>query len=482
MDDVTKVRIEALMAVTSGDRWATVEAGSIYQKLRASDCLLIEAYNHSVGQGGGTPSGELQCDSSGGSPELCPVLYWLNNPPSGDMGKTVEAIVCALEIWEGAPLPASRITPALYAEIVAQAKGSGIIGPDGSIYGESKYEGLDDGWLVAFVHFLYYQAEHHKVHNFGTSPQKFTLSGSGGDDAVTIAIVGDWGTGRYGDDGGPGLAVLADIRSLNPDYVVHLGDVYYAGTAGYDHILSEEWRNFVSLWPAEWGNGTGRSFALNSNHEQYDGANGYFGVALGKDAPFAHQKSTSYFALCYGDWVVLCLDSAYYADASHFFMDGSIDGSSGAQAKWIRSNVDLKGKKVIVLTHHNAIDYTGETPVEPFWTNVRDAVSDATGGDLPAYWYWGHIHNGIVYSDKSAAGPEVKIRCVGHGAIPFGKAWGLEGAGCVDYFAHTAIPNSLRVRNGFATIRLTTDGGITERFYETTATPGKPIQVWPTPS
>ncbi len=105
----------------------------------------------------------------------------------------------------------------------------------------------------------------------------------------------------------------------------------------------------------------------------------------------------------------------------------------------------------------------------------------AVGGDGPAYWYWGHIHDGIVYSNQSKAGSAVKVRCVGHGAIPFGTAWGLEPLPNprVEYFAHTPIDGSIKVRNGFAIIELTNDGELTEKFYETTGTPGKPKQVWP---
>ena len=89
---------------------------------------------------------------------------------------------------------------------------------------------------------------------------------------------------------------LDDSSGAQADYIVHLGDVYYAGTTG------EESGNFVDLWPKAYA--SGNSFTLNSNHEMYYGANGYFKTALGSGAPFAHQKNTSYFALTYGDWVV----------------------------------------------------------------------------------------------------------------------------------------------------------------------------------
>ena len=473
MNDILKGRVQALANVEPGTRLTRIAQGRIYRLLEASECLLIDSYNHSVS---GSLPAIAPCDGTGGYLELGPALYWLNNPPENEIGEIISAIVAFLNVIEAQPLPASRLTRADYARIKEQAtRGPGIVAPDGTIYGESQYEQLDDRWLLAFFYFLYYERYPDKRHPFGASPKTFPFNG----DSLTIAIVGDWGTGRYGPDGGPAIDVLAGMQQLRPapDVIVHLGDVYYAGTEGFDHVLSEEWGNFVELWPATWGTGTGKSFTLNSNHEMYDGANGYFGVALRDGAPFAHQKQTSYFALTYRDWTILGLDSAYCASPLEMFMVGSIGGKNGEQYGWIRNNFhQLAGRNVIVLTHHNPVDYTGRTLIDPLWSTVCEAV----GGAGPAYWYWGHIHNAIVYASNPAIdqGVGTKIRCVGHGAIPFGDAWGLQGVGGIDYYAHTPIPNSIRMRNGFATLTLRRSGSITERFYETTGTPGQPTIAW----
>ena len=44
-------------------------------------------------------------------------------------------------------------------------------------------------------------------------------------DAATVAVIGDWGTGT-----GAAKALLAQVAAFDPDVVIHLGDVYYAGT------------------------------------------------------------------------------------------------------------------------------------------------------------------------------------------------------------------------------------------------------------
>src|SRR5207253_2455371 len=104
---------------------------------------------------------------------------------------------------------------------------------------------------------------------FGTSPATINASG----DSLKIALIGDWGTGPWTDGTipYPAVEVMNQVKQLTPDFTIHLGDVYYAGTAGFGS--DEEVKNFVDLWVS----GTRGSFMLNSNHEMYSGAQGYFG-------------------------------------------------------------------------------------------------------------------------------------------------------------------------------------------------------------
>jgi 3',5'-cyclic AMP phosphodiesterase CpdA len=276
---------------------------------------------------------------------------------------------------------------------------------------------------------------------------------------LKIALTGDWGTGIWNDHGQPqcpSQAVLQQIQAASPDVVIHLGDVYYAGTQGFPY---EEENNLVNLWP-----NFKYSFTLNSNHEMYDGGNGYFKVAL-PSKKFANNKS--YFSIEFEDWLILGLDSAYY-DPSLLYMDGALVDSN--QIGFIKS-FDLTGKKVMVLTHHNAITTDGQRKMG-LWDNVVNAL-----GRAPDYWYWGHIHNGIVYSPSSVAGSKTKVRCLGHGALPFGNGYALHDRSGnpipqVLYYSHEPLPNpnhisqlDNRVLNGYAVLTLAADS-ITEIFYD----------------
>src|SRR6202012_2420746 len=91
-----------------------------------------------------------------------------------------------------------------------------------------------------------------------------------------------------------------------------------------------------------------------------------------------------------------------------------------AQATFIQG-LKLTRNKTIVMTHHNAISADGSSLVtDKFGNNLWAQVTGAMGG-APAAWYWGHVHNGIVYTTENATHSSTLCRCVGHGAIPFGS-------------------------------------------------------------
>lgn len=410
--------------------------------------------------------GKHPTDDEKGTIELGLMLYWIDTHLP--------------EI--GAKIPEkTSITQEILDQWQETLEGPGVPSSDGTLIGYSKYMQLDPGWFEAAFYYLYYLAEPEKVHNFVKQegpPVNFT------GDSLTIAVIGDWGTGQWQDGNdadGPGQEILAQAVALNPDLIIHLGDVYYVGTSS--DSLNQEVENFASLWKP----GSQGTFTLNSNHEMYDGANGYFDNALPyKDVNgnqlFRAQNGASYFALTYNDWVILGLDSAYDANFPDntlvpFFMEGRITDSD--QLDYIAS-LDLTGKQVVVMTHHTGMAVPGMDSSGKGKYQLWDDVNAALGGNDPDYWYWGHVHNGIVYTADAVHGSKTKARCVGHGAIPFGSAYGLTDAP-VSYFANTPYPNptlqqEARVLNGFALLTFNGDT-LTEAFYEQ----GNPDPVYTVP-
>jgi hypothetical protein len=150
------------------------------------------------------------------------------------------------------------------------------------------------------------------------------------------------------------------------------------------------------------------------------------------------------------------------------YLAGSL-GSDGVQLGFLKAQV-AKGKKVIVLTHHNGLSQDGKSKTT-LWDQVLSAFPPGQG---PAYWYWGHVHAGVVYQPQSpqpGSPPSVLCRCCGHGALPWGQASELASNPNVQWYenrlAHDPeIPK--RVLNGFAVLYLNGPDipGINEVFYD----------------
>ena len=433
---------------------------------------------------------------AGGEIEFGMVLYWLHNDLPDD----------SFFRWLASQFPPTRITDQEYADWKATWEGAGVVAPDGTLIGTGTYEQLDKGWLLASVLYLL-SVFTNRIPRFpfGTDPFTPTLE----QETLRIALFGDWGTGTWDDCGtsGPADAIGEQIAQLSPapDALIHLGDVYYAGTGdlslevnlamialaaelGITYLWNEETVRLVQAWQSN----PPLSLTLNSNHEMYSAARGLFKDGLGS-APFLSQQGTSYFALTFQDWVILGLDSAYYTD-SFAFMKGRLqDPQNTGQVDWVKG-LDLSGKKVIALTHHTGLTYDGLpiTPSSAGENNLYDDLYEALNNQDPDYWYWGHIHNGIVYSQQARLSPSrpttTACRCLGHGALPFGNAYFWEGgekknldqSPLVDFYTHTPLQNPSgcvrwenRVKNGFVVLTLG-KGTLQEAYYEQ----GNPTPVW----
>lgn len=394
-----------------------------------------------------------------------------------------------------------------YEALMLKVNDPGLVGDDGTIFGFGKYEQLDEGWMIAVLNYLINLVRPGDIYPFPSAPiQTATMSPSPAHSNAepVLGIIGDWGGGAYKEQGAGGLIdspaqrVLAAIEQENLDYLFHLGDVYYAGTdasrLGPDSKLEEQ-ENLVYLWPDQ---GAGRNYTLNSNHEMYGAAQGYFRTALKDSGLFDSQNNASLFALKYPlaqagqSWLVLGLDSAYFSDKENgisMYMEGAI--GSNKFLDWHKTQMKEIARlcaghvgPIMVMSHHNPCDTT------TFHTNILYDQVIAAIGRAPTLWLWGHVHQCIVYDHLTIHpnhpnGPvkrsPTKGRCCGHAAVPFGPAWGLETS-LLPYVAGThddAFPQgNPRVYNGYALVTLHQDGGFTESYYEVRL-PGQPaVEAW----
>lgn len=398
-------------------------------------------------------------------------LYWFNNPAvidSFEIGLTAIALDVLLK------LPKSQIDSTNYSFLVKNE----LIYVDGTVLSTETYATFDQGWFAAFLNLLETVIRgtwyNNGVFPMPTTPKPIQLSGTKAG-TVKIAMVGDWGSGDAAS-----AAVMNQIVSLKPDYIIHLGDVYYGGTPtaadpNSSHLfdLNEEMDNLVNAWPASYA---GKSFTLNSNHEMYSGANGLFYDALNPaTSPFSAQQGMSCFQLQFGGWNIVGLDSAFNGTSLDAFMSGNLGLPGDPQLKWL-SSLNLNPAQTIVLTHHTGFEYDA-SEIDQLWLQLRAVWS----GKDPYAWYWGHAHNGIVYSNP------VKIpynnplfttntyaRCAGHGALPYGLSTALQNNQNVLWQAASPMPApSKQAYNGFVMLTLESTANqlskITENFYDGSA-------------
>lgn len=205
-----------------------------------------------------------------------------------------------------------------------------------------------------------------------------------------VALLGDWGTGLYG------TAPSAESIQRDPgrfDLLMHLGDVYYAGTK------REVRERFLNNWPYR-EDAINRS--INSNHEMYSGGYGYFEETL----PTFHQES-SYFALQNDHWLLVGLDVAY--------IDHDIDDE---QVKWLEQVIAAAGNRKVLLFSHQ---YLFTRFDDRQGTKLAARLSGLLKTGKVFAWYWGHEHRCVLYRPDPRYGGLLG-RCLGHGGMPYTRA------------------------------------------------------------
>jgi len=337
------------------------------------------------------------------------------------------------------------------------------------LVGVGGYEAIDLGWLESLgdriITKKFTPFPNHidrKINPVVEIPDKFK-----------IALAGDWGTGNVSS-----INIKTQMQRVNPDCTIHLGDVYYAGSA-------QEQRNNFLTGNAKWPAGSyaaAPSFALNGNHEMYSGGTPYFNDVLAMTAQFSAQQGLSYFALSNKHWLILGLDTSYYAE-SYFYKKGDL---GALQLSWMNQQMAQArsdNKHILLLTHHDGIDIGNDGKTATFQKPLWCQVTQSANGTVPDYWYWGHVHAGIIYSPIAVNGGAIKARCVGHGGVPyapFGPAEGLGdpkvGVGVI--WAESLKANdpkeSRRALNGF--VQVTLDGEtISEKFVDENGNSRYPI-------
>ncbi len=320
-------------------------------------------------------------------------------------------------------------------------------------FGGATYDETDPRWI--YCPFAW--DETGPTPGFNNHPQTIEIPND-----LKIYLLGDWG--------GNNAAARDCARQVTPgseDLVIHLGDVYYAGTNQNGRIEKDyQKEHFLKPWPGP----AGRSFALNSNHDMYAHATGYFNTTL-KSSLFQAQAGCSYFALYNDSYRIVGLDSAYYDKDQSGWPDGFMIGDigpigPGTQAQFLSDQASLAqhaGAELIILSHHTGLTFDGSER-SVFGTQVMQQIAPYNGR---VTWYWGHVHIGAVYKTYKDETPVfLHGRCCGHSCIPWGVATDLNAPNVEWYEKKVEGPGvNYFVANGFATLTLGIGGSLTEAFY-----------------
>jgi len=210
-----------------------------------------------------------------------------------------------------------------------------------------------------------------------------------------IVILGDWGTGQA-----DARALLQAIARKNPDLVLHLGDVYYAGT-GF-----EVENYFQDIWKSTFDLGKIRTFTLSGNHDMYSGGIPYYQLIQDLGQP------ASYFCLRNDDWQFVALDTGLHDDDALAARPTYLEDTEVA---WLNDKIATAGgRRTVLLSHHQL--FTANEDIGGQSVNVR--LQGQVGSILPKVdvWFWGHEHNQVIYKNWQG----VLARCLGHGAYPVG--------------------------------------------------------------
>lgn len=213
-----------------------------------------------------------------------------------------------------------------------------------------------------------------------------------------VAILGDWGTGQEA-----ALNVLQQIAAKKPDVVIHLGDVYYSGTAFEDqNYFYSPWSRILNLGATKIP-----TFTMSGNHDMYSGGVGYYALLdqIGQGA--------SYFCLRNGDWQFLAMDTGLH-DSNPSWNGAAATYLEESELVWHTDKISRAGSRRTVLLSHHPV-FTANENIEGGPVNLRLYAQLKPLLPKADVWLWGHEHNFIVYEPYLGV---ARARCLGHGAFP----------------------------------------------------------------
>ncbi|HTW45089.1 MAG TPA: metallophosphoesterase [Acidobacteriaceae bacterium] len=271
---------------------------------------------------------------------------------------------------------------------------------DSELYaGELKKSVCDDaGWAECLTTYLGYKAllkspvyrpNENVVVDLGTKTR--------------LAILGDWGTGEE-----VAINLLQQVAALKPEVLLHLGDVYYAGTQ------HEAEYNFLDICRSELGDIP--IYSLCGNHDMYSGGQGYYWLLdqIGQKA--------SYFSLYNDDWLFVAMDTGFHDNNPlnvSTNMTKLVEQENWSETSWLLKQIAQAGnRKLVLLSHHqlfSPFSSVGSVDAEAYAYNPNLYAIFAPLLPKVEWWFWGHEHTLGIFPPYMGLR---RGRCVGASAVP----------------------------------------------------------------
>lgn len=213
-----------------------------------------------------------------------------------------------------------------------------------------------------------------------------------------IGLISDWGTGL--EDAG---YLLEALLRLEPAVLIHLGDIYYAGTPREDEL------HFADVLNAAFQKVGHRIpvFTIPGNHDYYSGARGFYGLIDRLNGGTARQVA-SYFCLRSDDgaWQLVGVDTGFNdrRPSARFDAYAAAPRLQASEEQWLRHKLETFGGRTVLLSHHPLFSahrrLNGTRSGEPqpnFNSGLYSAVEPYL--DRVAVWMWGHEHSLGIYQE-----------------------------------------------------------------------------------
>jgi hypothetical protein len=220
-----------------------------------------------------------------------------------------------------------------------------------------------------------------------------------------VGIIGDWGTGMNDAE-----ALLTDLVRQVPDVIVHLGDIYYAGT---EHQAQETFLNvfdrvFQAIRP-----GLPRIpvFNMAGNHDYYARGTGFYQTIDEVNLPLGNNytQPASYFCLRTADksWQILGSDTGVndhrWTDTFNPFYKGP--GLEASEVDWHKDKLTDAPKnaaKTLFLSHHQLFSQYSVGSLENPHCILNEQLLEIFAPYFTtkiSAWMWGHEHSFAMFNN-----------------------------------------------------------------------------------